>query len=242
MIPISLGLIVGGNALSVVAHMTGPAKQIVLAFGEAKNAGLFVLAYWCLKTGQGLWILAAVTVVEVGFGMTGFFADFRETFLVLLIAAAAARPRLGLRNTLAVGGVFAAMLTVTVFWTVIKPDYRDYLSHGVHAQVVDRSMSERLSYVGQAADQFSEDQFQTGLRDLAARISYIDFLAATVKYVPEVRPHENGRLLGDALTNMIEPRIFFPDKPPTPNDTTIAIRYTASQWTTGATPRSASAI
>jgi hypothetical protein len=225
-VPVSIALIVVGEILNVVAYSTGPATQIFLAFAEGKNIGLFVLSYWCLKTGNSLWILAAVTAVEIIFGMTGFFANFRETFLVLLIAAAAARPRLNLGGLLAVGGVFAAMLVVTVFWTSMKNDYRAYLNQGTHEQVVDRSLSDRLGYVGDAADAFDENQFSAGLRKLAARISYIDFLSSTLQFVPQVRPHEDGRRLGEALTNIAEPRIFFPSKPPTPNDTTITARYT----------------
>jgi len=225
-VQISIALIAIGTALQIATPHAGPATQIVLSFAWARNAGLFVLAYWCLKQGKSLWILAMVTGFEVVIGLTGFFATFRETFLVLLIAAAAARPRLGFRGFLITGGVFAAMLTVTVFWSAIKTDYRDFLNAGSHQQEVVRSLSDRLSYVGQAADQFDDDQFRTGLRKLGARISYIDFLASTMKYVPEVLPHENGRRLGEAFANIFEPRILFPDKPPTPDDTTVTAHYT----------------
>jgi len=231
-IQISLALIVVGTLLQAAAPHAGGANQILLALGGARNAGLFVLAYWCLREGKALWVLAAVTAFEVVWGMTGYFAGFRETFLVLIIAAASARPRLGVRGLLAVGGIFAVMLVVTVFWTSIKTDYRDYLNQGSQQQVVTRSISERLSYVGQAADQFDNDAFRDGLRKLASRISYIDFLACTTRYVPEVRPHEDGRRLGDALANIFEPRILFPDKPATPDDSVITARYTGLQLDT----------
>jgi hypothetical protein len=127
---------------------------------------------------------------------------------------------------MAVGGVFAAMLVICVFWSSIKTDYRDFLNQGSQQQVVMRSLSERLSYVGQAADEFDQSQFQSGLRKLTARLSYIDFLACTTRFVPEVRPHEGGKRLGEALANIFEPRIFFPDKPATPDDSVITARYT----------------
>ena len=154
-VQISLALIVGGSALALVAPHTGPAKQILLAFAESKNVGLFVLAYWCLKTGQRLWILTAVTVVEVIFGLT-VLRRFPRDIPGAAVAAAAARPRLSPGGLLAIGGVFAAMVTVTVFWTAIEPDYRSFLNQGTREQVVDRTLSERLSYVGAAADRFDE--------------------------------------------------------------------------------------
>jgi hypothetical protein len=225
-VQISLALIVVGTLLQAVAFHTGSATQIFLAFGEAQNAGIFVLAYWCLRESKALWVLAAVVAFEVVYGMTGYFAGFRETFLVLVIAAAAARPRLGVRGLLGVGAVFSAMLVVAVFWTSIKADYRGYLNQGSQQQVVMRTMSDRLSYVGKAADEFDQDQFRTGLRKLTSRLSYIDFLALTMNYVPGVIPHEDGRRLSEALTNIFEPRILFPDKPPTPDDSVITSRYT----------------
>jgi hypothetical protein len=231
-IQISLTLIVVGTLMQAAAPHAGGANQILLALGGARNAGLFVLAYWCLKEGKSLWVLAGVTAFEVVWGMTGYFAGFRETFLVLVIAAAAARPRLGVRGLMGVGCVFAGMLVVTVFWSSIKTDYRDFLNQGSQQQVVTRSMSERLSYVGQAADEFDQGQFQSGLRKLAARISYIDFLACTTRYVPEVRAHEGGRRLGEAFANIFEPRILFPDKPATPDDSVITARYTGLQLDT----------
>lgn len=225
-VPVSLALVLGGDLLVAVAPRAGAAVQIVLALGAAKDIGLFVMTYWCLKEGKALWILATVAAVQVIMGLTGYFADFREAFLILLVAGAAARPRLGPRDLLAVGGMFAAMLAVSVFWSAIKHDYRDFLNQGAHEQVVDRSLSERLSYVGRAADEFDPDKFRTGLRSLSSRLSYIDYLALTLKHVPEVRPHEHGQRLKGALLNIFEPRIFFPDKPPTQNDTDVTNRYT----------------
>jgi hypothetical protein len=230
----SIGLILAGAAFAFATPRVGSAYQLLLALSRLDGVGLFVLAYWCFKTGRRLWVLAVATAVEVVLGFTGFFADFRETFFVLLVAAAAALPRLNLRSFAVVGGVFAALVVATVFWSSIKGDYRDFLNQGSHEQVVDRSLSERLSYVGEAADRFNDNQFQKGLRALADRISYIDYLAETMKYVPEVKQHENGRLIKAALTNMVMPRILFPDKPPTPNDVDITNRYTGLNIRAGA--------
>ena len=91
-------------------------------------------------------------------------------------------------------------------------------------------MNERLSYVGKAADDFNGDQFQKGLRALVARVSYIDMLACTIRRVPNELPHENGARLGEAMLNIVEPRVLFPDKPPTPDDSIVTAYYTGLRF------------
>jgi lipid-A-disaccharide synthase-like uncharacterized protein len=227
---IALFLIIAGHVLAVVATMTGPARQILLAFADARHAGLFLLAYWCILRGRSLGLLAVVSVVEIAVGFTSFFADFRETVLILLFAAAAARSKLHFRGFLIMGLAAALTFGLAVFWSGIKHNYRDFLNQGTDTQTVDRSMSERLGYVADAADQFNSNQLQTGLRALAERESYIDILAATLEHVPTYVPHENGQLLGNSLLNIVKPRIFFPDKPETPDDSIVSTRYTGIRF------------
>jgi hypothetical protein len=223
---IALFLIVAGHVLAVAALFSGPARQILLAFADARHAGLFLLAYWCLLRGRSLGLLTVVSILEVGSGLTGFFADFRESVLTLLIAAAAASPRLHARGFMIMGIALTMTLGLAIFWSAVKHDYRDFLNQGTGQQVVAQPLGARLSYVGQAADEFNGNQFQKGLRALTTRESYIDVLAATMDHVPDVVPFEEGRRLGAAFLNIIEPRIFFPDKPATEDDSVVAAHYT----------------
>lgn len=229
-VQIALFLIVAGHFLAVVAVAAGPARQILLAFAGARHAGLFLLAYWCLLRQRSLGLLAAVSVVEVVLGLTGFFADFRESVLTLLVAAAAARPRLNPRGFLMMSLAVLVTLGVTIFWSAMKQDYRDFLNQGTGQQQVEQPIAARLGYLGNAADEFNGNQFQKGLRALTIRESYIDVLAATLDHVPEEVPFENGRLLKADILNMVEPRIFFPEKPPTPDDSIIAYHYTGLRF------------
>ncbi|HEY1982259.1 MAG TPA: hypothetical protein VGH13_19470, partial [Xanthobacteraceae bacterium] len=73
---------------------------------------------------------------------------------------------------------------------------------------------------------FDGAQFEDGFNKLLARHSYIDFLGATMNYVPSMVPHEDGRLVGAAIANMLMPRVLFPDKPPLANDTDVTSEYT----------------
>jgi hypothetical protein len=41
----------------------------------------------------------------------------------------------------------------------------------------------------------------------------IYYPALAVERVPSILPHTNGAILNDALTHIVTPRVFFPDKP-----------------------------
>jgi len=73
-------------------------------------------------------------------------------------------------------------------------------------------------------------QFFDGFDRLIARHGYIEFLALTMQNVPEVTPHENGRLTLAVLQHITAPRFLFPDKPALPNDTEITARYTGLRF------------
>ena len=47
---------------------------------------------------------------------------------------------------------------------------------------------------------------------LLRRLTYVDFFAVVLTYVPSQMPHENGALFWDAVSRPFMPRLFFPDK------------------------------
>jgi hypothetical protein len=113
-----------------------------------------------------------------------------------------------------------------VFWSAVKADYRAFLNQGTGAQVVLQPLDERLSYLANKAAEFDGQQFAIGFETLRSRLSYIDFLAATMERVPAVLPHEDGAHLGAAVRHVLTPRILFPDKQDLVSDTTITAYYT----------------
>jgi hypothetical protein len=224
---LALGAIIVGHLLAIAANHAGPARETVLSFSGMKDGGLFVLAYWCLSQRRLLGLLALVVGLEIVVGLTGFFSvGFRQALFVLIVAAAAAKPKVSVGTFVGMLAVFGLLLTLAVFWSAIKPGYRTFLNEGTGQQVVLRPMNERLSYLGDAANDFTGEQMGAGLDALISRTSYIDFLAKTMQNVPSIIPFQDGRQTSEALTHIVTPRILFPDKPPTPNDTEVTAYYT----------------
>jgi hypothetical protein len=222
----ALAAIVAGHAFESVAGSFGGARQIILALGGIRWAGLFVLAYSVLSIGRGRSWLTAVVGVELVLGMSGFFSDFRMVLIVLLTAAMAStqgKLRISSIVTIALGGGLTLLLTV--FWSSIKIEYRDFLNNGTGGQVVLQPLDARLDFLASKVVNFDGRQFADGLERLNKRLSYIDYLAATMERVPDDIPHEGGALLGAAVWHIMTPRILFPDKPEVPSDSDVTAYY-----------------
>jgi hypothetical protein len=237
---LALAAIFVGHALDMVA--VGGARQIVLALSGIKWAGLFVVAYSTLRLRRGLGWLAVIVVFELVLGMSGFFSDFRLVLFVLMGAAMAAQRKLHARGMvlLAMGAVMGLLLAV--FWSEVKKDYRNFLNEGTGAQVVLQPLDERLAYLANQAAEFDAQKLANGFQLLFERLSYIDFLAATMERVPEVLPHEGGAHLGQAIWHILTPRILFPDKPEVPNDTEVTAYYTGIPVVKGASENTSISI
>jgi len=190
-----------------------------------KWAGLFVLAYSMLRLRRGLRWLAAIVAVELALGMSGFFSEFRLVLFVLIGATMTAH-RIMRRGMAML--VFGAVMTVllAVFWSAVKEDYRAFLNEGTGAQVVLRPLDERLAYLAEQTAEFDAQKLANGFELLFKRLSYIDFLAATMERVPKELPHEGGAHLAQAIMHILTPRILFPDKPVVPSDTQVTAYYT----------------
>ena len=74
--------------------------------------------------------------------------------------------------------------------------------------------------------QVDGETIDDGFRRLALRLGYVDFLAATMSNVPSNVPFQDGQQIGETIMNVLQPRLFFPDKPPLPSDSEVLEKYT----------------
>ena len=223
---VCLSAIVLGHLATAFAGLTGPAYQPVLALGGLRLVGVFILAYWCFVNSKGYQYLVPVLVFEIVIGMTGFFADFRSPLLATGIAALAAKPRLRPSSIVLWALAVIISLLAASFWSEVKMDYRSFLNHGSGTQSVSEPLEARVIYLYNAVSEFDSTKLEDGFDRLLERLSYTDYLGATLMYVPVLAPHENGELLGKAVENALMPRVLFPDKPPLPSDSDVTSRYT----------------
>jgi hypothetical protein len=142
----------------------------------------------------------------------GYFSSFKFVFVFTLIAISAVGVRVSIGQV--VGGALTTMMMVTLglYWTAIKDDYRYFLSGGQQAQVVTVSTVQAMSKIVDLAADVDGPALSNAAEGLANRFAEIDMFSAVLLYVPAVVPHEWGSLWWDAVTRPFMPRILFPDK------------------------------
>lgn len=222
----SFGLIAGGYVFESLSGSAGPARELFLQAGNLRYVGLFMLTYWCLINQKQLGLLFLVICFEILFGLTGFFAEFKNSLLVVIVAVAAARSRPSIRNIALISCAVGLLLAIALFWTHVKQDYRSFVNMGSGEQVVLVSLGERVDFITRRVFEFGAKDTAVGLEQLVDRHGYIEFLARTMNFVPGGIAHENGALTAATFRHITMPRFIFPGKPTLPSDTEIMARYT----------------
>jgi hypothetical protein len=223
---VTIAAILLGHLLYFLMRFAGPASQLIYALSNIRFVGLFALAYWCFVNRRGFHYLAVVLAVEILIGITGFFSDFKAPIFIIAFAAVAAGHRPKLRDAAIVVTLGSALIVFGSFWSAVKMDYRNFISDGTMQQVIVVPLDERIDYLAREVGTFDRYRFAEGFDKLLRRQSYIDYLASTMNYVPQVLPHEHGMRLSRAVIHILTPRILFPNKPPTEFDSEVTARYT----------------
>ena len=202
------------------------ARQLLLALASVKWVFIFALACVVFLRRRGYGLLGVVVLAELVVGFTGFFAEFKEVLFVLVIAVLTVRPHLSLKRLPTLLAGVALILGLGLVWTTIKPELREFLNAGTGQQVVLRSPTERVLGLLDRLGELEVGEVASASERLAERLAYVDYFAVVLGYVPSVRPHEGGALLGSAVRHVLTPRLLFPNKPPLPSDSEITSRYT----------------
>ena len=167
-------------------------------------------------------LVSGVAVIQ---GLIGFFGDFKDVFIVILIGLFAVKSKLRPGNILTGIVVATFLLILGAFWSATKMDYREFINQGSRQQVALVPVEERLAFLLNRLFEADGQTLSTGFERLAKRWGYVDFLAATMRNVPAQIPFQDGAQIGGAVMHALQPRLFFPDKPPLPSDTDVAVRY-----------------
>jgi len=201
--------------VAAVAIRVAPGlAQPVEALSRVKVVALFMLFTYVLSTGRGTKMMMGVLLFEVASGFTGFLSDFRGVFIYLAIAAVAARVKWS--GTVAVGATIglAALISLALFWTSVKSDYRTYAAGSSESQNIVVPLSERMEYLGsRAITPGSIDLSETSYA-LLSRLAYVDIFGSVID-VQEASPEPVAmRQWMEGVEHVLTPRFLFPSKAP----------------------------
>ena len=203
----------------VLAVACGYATRLIPGLGQQfeavsrlKIVAEFLLFTTVLSTGRGAKFMLGAVMVEILIGFSGLLSDFRGVFIYLLIAAIAARIALSVTSIL--GGVvwLTVLMTLALFWTAVKIDYREFATGGEETQHISVPLSDRLAYLGNLAA--SPGQIDWGLASYAllSRFAYVDIFGSVIDYQQIARETAPARQWQEAVDHVFRPRFLFPDK------------------------------
>ncbi len=173
----------------------------------------FLLFTTVLSVGRGAKLVVAVVAVEIIIGMSGILSNFRGVFIFLGIAAIAARMKLS--ATAVMGGVaaFGVLLSLGLFWTAVKTEYRDFLLQGEDIQFTRRPLSERFAYLGSLALSAESLDWKMASYTMLSRFAYVDIFGSVIGYSEGVRNERSLRQWQESFDHVFKPRVLFPNKP-----------------------------
>jgi hypothetical protein len=187
--------------------------QPLLALVSLKWAFFFMLAYATFVRTRSIGTFFVIAfALELALGIGGFFSDFKTVFFVTLLAGAASGKKLSARTVFSLGSFAALLIAFGVVWTAVKKDYRDFVSGGSGSQIVTVDYWTAVTKLGELVSALDGEALAQAGDNMVQRLSYVEFFASALEYVPNLVPHENGALMWDAISRPFMPRILFPDK------------------------------
>ena len=210
-----LRLYIAGSVLGFVvvlaARVVPSAQQPLGALGQVKFVGLFMLFAYVLSTGRGTKVMVGVVLFEIAAGFSGFLSDFRSVFIYLGISTIAARIKWS--GTVAVISIIGlmALVTLSLFWTSVKMDYRTFAAQSDESQAIVMPLSDRLAFLGGRALAPNIDLSRTSYQ-LLIRLAYVDIFGSVIdvqEASPEAMPMRQWR---EAIGHVLVPRMLFPGK------------------------------
>lgn len=207
--------------------------QIIETLLALRFVPFFMLLVAVFDTKRGYRYLALATAWVILPELLTGFSGFKEILIVVLIAILARwRPWIKTRRQAqenrrlllmgVVGG--AALMVIGLVWNGgIKQEWRDRIWTGT----ISTSPIERMAMFFEVAGSVLTRLDVERAADLfVGRVSSGEiFFAHVLERVPETVPHENGMLLGKAVSNAVMPRFLFPDKTNLGGDSWLVRRY-----------------
>ena len=200
-------------------------RQIITTLDTARLGVLFLILRRLCAPPPRWSLMALVVMVEVVLGITGFFAGFREPIVLGVLAVLEVFDRRNSRHwaVITIGIVLAG--TMGLVWMGIRGVYR---SEYVEMDKFATSRSARVERVRDLTSTFfsgGADDIWSTTDALVDRMWTVYYPALAVARVPKILAHTDGAIFMAALTHVVTPRIFFPDKGELMSDSDMVRKY-----------------
>jgi len=200
------------SVLNRVAFAMPGLAQPLLALGNLRWVMVYLLVYAVVLQRRHYGLLGVAVGLEVVSGFIGFFSGFKSIFYIILLVLPASGMVIKGWRLLPTFILALLVLGLSIFWTAVKPDYRDFLNQGTGEQVVNMPVEQRLAKLAELAVSMTPATWEQGFEDLILRVTYVHYFDLTIQNVPENVPYEHGQLWWGCIKQVFMPRLFFPNK------------------------------
>ena len=191
--------------LGSIATSVPTLAQPVLALTLIKFVCIYVLAAKVFESEHGYRWLILVSLVEMVTGLTGFFASYKEAFIVILIALASCRRPARAGKWIFAASTVVAVVWVSLVWTVVKKEYRQYVSAN--------PIEERVEWMANRFFGDSRIDYGDAVVKLFERIGYTGLYASVLERQDSGALGSDLNFYASAVEHVLTPRILFSDKP-----------------------------
>jgi hypothetical protein len=199
-------------ATSLARLMPGLAQPL-LALASLRWVFFFMLAVACFAQRRSmLSVFLAAFLVELGASLGTYFAEFKTVFFITFFAALCSGTRISPRALLSAVALGVLVLALAVVWTAVKSDYRAFVSGGLAEQIVTVDYVARLAKLYELAASLDLTALIAAADQLLRRLTYVEFFAVVLDYVPAIVPHTLGAIFWDAIIRPFLPRLLYVDK------------------------------
>jgi hypothetical protein len=212
--------------LAGIARLVPGFEQGVLALQGIKLLLLYLVAAQIFASKDQYGWLLAIVVAEVALGATGYIASYQIPLIVVLAAALNSHSvQLRFSQIALAATVGVALLSVSIVWTAIKPEYRFWLE--TEDPHITEQISARVEWILDRVTSGSVNYTDSAIK-LANRIGYTHFYAVALPRM-ESPSYQTTSYWTEAVANVLKPRFLFPDKPVL-DDTRITAEMTGVQF------------
>jgi hypothetical protein len=207
-------------------------RQPIVVANYLRLGILFLLFRRLVRPSPDLVRIGMLLSVEVVLGLTGFFANFREAFILAAIAMSEVFNPRRMGHWLGLTAVTVILVGLATLWIGVRQDFRqDFYDD----EMFEESRSRRMERMNTLAREWMNRDRQEFLWDfdfLIDRVWAIYYPALALARVPAELPHTNGELIMVALRHILQPRVLFPNKPNPPSESSYVRRF-SGVWVAG---------
>jgi len=218
------------GAVGFYAYLVPGLTQPMLALRFIRLGVVFLIVRRLTMPDIRIVPMMTIVLLEVLFGLTGYFAGFREPLVMVGVAFYEGFKPRNLRHWLVAGALAILMAGLATMWMSIRRDYRSSFDDENFAASRERQL-DRIGELGSVWWRESRDPAETDR--LIDRMWTVYYPALAVSRVPSTLPHTGGALMGAALTHVFNPRLFFPTKAELQSDSEMVRKY-SGVWVAGA--------